>query len=191
MNRHRPLVGWDNLQLVLHLWTVQNPLGQAIQLNPGKKVCPKPCKITVTIPLVHVGNGLCYISWALPIFLCSLFQEYAYAYLCLASHKLICWWQVWINVFFWETGHLPLPQPNIKPLFSLSAKCRPRGGVGGQFPRNIHWSTSFNAIVLRCHLILSLRSKHETVCKVNISCYSDFLFFYRNMEGRWKFSKEQ
>ena len=45
-----------------------------------------------------------------------------------------------INVCFWETAHLSLPQPNIKPHFSLWTKWRLKGGVGGQFPRNIHWS---------------------------------------------------
>ena len=36
---------------------------------------------------------------------------------------------------FLGTDHLPLPQPNINPYFSLWAKCWPRGGVGGQFPK--------------------------------------------------------
>ena len=38
---------------------------------------------------------------------------------------------------FWETAHLPLPQTNINTYFSLRAKCWCRGGVGGQFPRNV------------------------------------------------------
>ena len=44
----------------------------------------------------------------------------------------------WINVCFWETDHLPLSHPNINPYFSLWEKWKLRGGVGGQFPRNIH-----------------------------------------------------
>ena len=41
---------------------------------------------------------------------------------------------------FWETAHLPLPQTNINPSLSLRAKWWLRGGVGGQFARNLHWS---------------------------------------------------
>ena len=37
-----------------------------------------------------------------------------------------------INVCFWETAHLPLPQPNINPYFSRWPKCWLRWGVGGQ-----------------------------------------------------------
>ena len=43
-----------------------------------------------------------------------------------------------INECFWETAHLPLSKPNINTYFSLWAKCLVWGGVGGQFPRNIH-----------------------------------------------------
>ena len=42
---------------------------------------------------------------------------------------------------FWETAHLPLPKPNINTNFSFWAKYKVRGGVGGQFPQNLHWST--------------------------------------------------
>ena len=42
-----------------------------------------------------------------------------------------------ISFSFWETAHLPLPQVNINTSFSLKAKCWLRGGVGGQFPRNV------------------------------------------------------
>ena len=52
-----------------------------------------------------------------------------------------------INVCFWETDHLPLPQPNIHPYFSLWTKCWPRGGVGGQFPRK--------HTLIRCYLYYS------------------------------------
>ena len=43
---------------------------------------------------------------------------------------------------FWETAHLPPPPPppSRKPtstLTSHSSKCWLRGGVGGQFPRNV------------------------------------------------------
>ena len=41
---------------------------------------------------------------------------------------------------FWENAHLPLPWANINTYFSLKAKCCLRGGVGGQFPRNVKWS---------------------------------------------------
>ena len=46
---------------------------------------------------------------------------------------------IWINVCFWETSHLPLPKPNINTYFLLWEKCEVWGVVGGQFPRNIHW----------------------------------------------------
>ena len=42
-----------------------------------------------------------------------------------------------INLGFWEFAHLPLPKGNIITYFSLRAKCWLRGGVGGQFPRNL------------------------------------------------------
>ena len=45
-----------------------------------------------------------------------------------------------INLGFWETAHLPLPYANINTYFSFRAKCWLRGGVGGQFPRNLNWS---------------------------------------------------
>ena len=38
----------------------------------------------------------------------------------------------WINVGFWETAHLPVPEANIITYFSLKAKCWLRGGIGGQ-----------------------------------------------------------
>ena len=43
-----------------------------------------------------------------------------------------------INLGFQETAHLPLPQANINTYFSFRAKCWLRGGVGGQFPRNLN-----------------------------------------------------
>ena len=43
-----------------------------------------------------------------------------------------------ITLDFWETAHLPLPYANIITYFSLRAKCWLRGGVGGQFPRNLN-----------------------------------------------------
>ena len=49
-------------------------------------------------------------------------------------------WFCPINLGFWEAAHLPLPKSNINTYFSLSAKCWIRGGVGGQFPRNLNWS---------------------------------------------------
>ena len=42
-----------------------------------------------------------------------------------------------INLGFWEVAHLPLPKGNIITHFSLRAECGLRGGVGGQFPRNL------------------------------------------------------
>ena len=42
-----------------------------------------------------------------------------------------------INLGFWETAHLPLPYANINTYFSLREKGWLRGGVGGQFPRNL------------------------------------------------------
>ena len=42
-----------------------------------------------------------------------------------------------VTTRFWETAHLPLPLANINTYFSLKAKCLLRGGVGGQFTRNI------------------------------------------------------
>ena len=58
----------------------------------------------------------------------------------------------WINVCFWETVHLPFPNlVNINTYFLLWAKCQVWGGVGGQFPRNMHWSVTIikkNAIYL-------------------------------------------
>ena len=44
----------------------------------------------------------------------------------------------------WETAHLPLPWANINTYFSLGAKWWLRGGVGGQFPRNLNWSSLLN-----------------------------------------------
>ena len=41
---------------------------------------------------------------------------------------------------FRETAYLPLPKANINTYFSRRAKCWLRGGVGGQFPRNVKWS---------------------------------------------------
>ena len=41
---------------------------------------------------------------------------------------------------FCETAYLPLPKANINTYFSRRAKCWLRGGVGGQFPRNVKWS---------------------------------------------------
>ena len=41
---------------------------------------------------------------------------------------------------FWETAHLPLPKANIDTYLSLRVKCWLRGGVGGQFPRNVKLS---------------------------------------------------
>ena len=34
-------------------------------------------------------------------------------------------------------AHVPLPLADINTCFSLGAKCWLKGGVGGQFPRNI------------------------------------------------------
>ena len=39
-----------------------------------------------------------------------------------------------------DTVHLPLPWVVFNTYFSLTAKCWLRGGVGGQFPRNVKWS---------------------------------------------------
>ena len=57
-------------------------------------------------------------------------------------------WAFRINLGFWETAHIPLPQVNINTDFSLRAKCWVRGAVGGQFPRNLNWS-SFPPIFMR------------------------------------------
>ena len=38
---------------------------------------------------------------------------------------------------FWDTAHLPLPYDNMNTYSSLRAKCWLKGGVCGQFPRNI------------------------------------------------------
>ena len=43
-----------------------------------------------------------------------------------------------IIIHFWETAHLPLPYANINTYFSLRANCWLRGGVGGQFPKNMY-----------------------------------------------------
>ena len=45
-----------------------------------------------------------------------------------------------INLSFWGAVHLLLPWFSINTYFSLRAKCWLRGGVGGQFPRNLYWS---------------------------------------------------
>ena len=45
---------------------------------------------------------------------------------------------------FWETAHLPLSKANIDTYLSLRAKCWLRGGVGGQFPRNVKLSRFAN-----------------------------------------------
>ena len=39
---------------------------------------------------------------------------------------------------FWKPAHLPLPYANIKTEFSFRAKCWLRGGLGGQFPRDLN-----------------------------------------------------
>ena len=44
---------------------------------------------------------------------------------------------LWIILRFWEIAHLPLAEANINTYFLLRAKCWLRGGVGGQFPRNV------------------------------------------------------
>ena len=49
-----------------------------------------------------------------------------------------------INLGFWETAHLPLPYANINTYFSLREKGWLRGGVGGQFPRNLKWLENSN-----------------------------------------------
>ena len=46
--------------------------------------------------------------------------------------------KIGINLGFWETAHLPLPKANINTYFSFRAKCWLKGGVGGQFPRNLN-----------------------------------------------------
>ena len=38
---------------------------------------------------------------------------------------------------FWETAHLPLPYGNIFPQVRSKCWCRLRGGVGGEFSRNV------------------------------------------------------
>ena len=42
-----------------------------------------------------------------------------------------------INLGFWETDHPPLPLVNIITYFPLWANSWLKGGVGGQFPRNL------------------------------------------------------
>ena len=42
-----------------------------------------------------------------------------------------------IIISFWETVHLPLPEANINTYFSRRTKYWLRGGVAGQFPRNV------------------------------------------------------
>ena len=51
-------------------------------------------------------------------------------------------WSNWNHHLKWsnETIHLPLPEAHTITCFSLAAKCWLRGGVGGQFPRNLNWS---------------------------------------------------
>ena len=46
---------------------------------------------------------------------------------------------VWDQFRCWETAHPPLPKANINTYFLLRAKWWLRGGVGGQFPRNLNW----------------------------------------------------
>ena len=46
----------------------------------------------------------------------------------------------WTNLGFWETAHLPLTQPNILPEARHKCQRWVRGGVGGQFPKNLHRS---------------------------------------------------
>ena len=58
---------------------------------------------------------------------------------------LTSWSQLLLTVSSEETVHLPLPKANINTYFSLRAKCWLRGGVGGQFPRNLNWSNFFFA----------------------------------------------
>ena len=43
-----------------------------------------------------------------------------------------------INLGIWETAHLPLPQLNVNIYVPLGAKFWVRGGVGGQFLRNLN-----------------------------------------------------
>ena len=43
--------------------------------------------------------------------------------------------------------HLPLPYANINTYFSLGAKCWLRGGVGGQFPKDV-WSRTIDSHVM-------------------------------------------
>ena len=50
---------------------------------------------------------------------------------------------------FCETAHRPLPCTNINTKFLLRAKCWLRGGVGGQFLRNVKWKKFTHFLILQ------------------------------------------
>ena len=62
--------------------------------------------------------------------------------LVVSNNCLINAWEtyfVWqINLGFWEIAHLLFPYSNVNTYFSRRAKCWLKGGVGGQFPRNLN-----------------------------------------------------
>ena len=68
--------------------------------------------------------------------------------------------QMQINLGSLETAHLPLPYVNINTYFSLRAKCWIRGGVGGQFPRTLNWSTNAinNTRKINSHVMLAVNT---------------------------------
>ena len=54
-----------------------------------------------------------------------------------------------------QPAHLPHPLPPAppKPTLTLGAKCWPRGGVGGQLPRNVWW-LEIPSCLMSCLLVV-------------------------------------
>ena len=79
------------------------------------------------VSLDKILLSLHLLPWLYP--LTSYFQD---------CNTVIVWWSrriYSINLGFCETAHLPRPQANINTLLTF------RGGVGGQFLRNLNWSS--------------------------------------------------
>ena len=87
----------------------------------------------------------------------------------MTSLSVYKYYYIGINLGFWETAHLLLP--------SLRAKCWVRGGVGGQFPRNLNW-------YLYCiNYYDQARNKYcfwDLWSRNNVVLSTSNLFYYRN-----------
>ena len=110
-------------------------------------------KLSVTYWNKFLNQGMNFF-WMVTLFgFVHRFKEFSYV----ALNK----WRSIVNATLgsdWDifsSYHLPLPWANIIAYFSLRAKCWLRGGVGGQFPRNLNWSKKSNLQSKPCPFLTS------------------------------------